>query len=271
MVVARGEVHCVGAERCLGGRRCRTDGDERLALVEAAECSEERLEGLQRELEAESAALRSLAGRLSQGRAKAATRLGTAVTTELSELNMADAEFRIPLVSAGDDLERRAEIEVWLPHLPPTTPIWVSHLAPEVFHAVAADHPERPFRIRVGTALWHGIPRGEFVHLGAEVVQTRPARAGDLAGYHRSRVPFDGTLVSIGAGVAAGIALLQSDDPARRSPFHFARTRLHLLEPPHMHTSIAVVPTGAPCPVMGDLVDVQRPLLATTPDELVWL
>ena len=179
--------------------------------------------------------------------------------------------FALHLPLAGDDLERRAEIEAWLPHLPPTTPIWVSHLAPEVFHAVAADHPERPFRIRVGTALWHGIPRGEFVHLGAEVVQTRPARAGDLAGYHRSRVPFDGTLVSIGAGVAAGIALLQSDDPARRSPFHFARTRLHLLEPPHMHTSIAVVPTGAPCPVVGDLVDVQRPLLATTPDELVWL
>ena len=70
------------------------------------ERSEERLEGLQRELEAESATLRSLAGRLSQGRAKAATRLGAAVTTELRELNMADAEFRIPLVSAGDDLER---------------------------------------------------------------------------------------------------------------------------------------------------------------------
>ena len=31
--------------------------------------------------------------------------------------------FALHLPLAGDDLERRAEIEAWLPHLPPTTPI----------------------------------------------------------------------------------------------------------------------------------------------------
>lgn len=179
--------------------------------------------------------------------------------------------FALHLPLAGGDDDRRAEIEAWLPRLPTGVPLWVSHLAPQSFHALVADHPDRTFRIRVGTALWHGIPRGDFLHLGAEVVQTRPARRGELAGYHRSTVPFDGTLVAIGAGVAAGIAQLQSDDPMRRSPFHFARTRLQLLEAPHMHTSIAVVPEGAPCPRVGELVDVQRPLLATTADEIVWL
>lgn len=179
--------------------------------------------------------------------------------------------FALHLPLAGDDGARRAEIEAWLPLLPTDVPLWVSHLSPESFHALAADHPDRRFRIRVGTALWHGVPRGDFVHLGAEVVQTRPVHRGEVAGYHRSPVPFDGTLVAIGAGVSAGIAPLQHDDPQRRSPFHFARTRLQLLEPPHMHTSLVVVPNGQPCPAVGDQVDVQRPLLATTPDEIVWL
>jgi hypothetical protein len=31
------------------------------------------------------------------------------------------------------------------------------------------------------------------------------------------------------------------------------------------------VPTGDPLPVIGDRVDVQRPLLGTTVDELVWV
>lgn len=177
--------------------------------------------------------------------------------------------LHLPL--AGDDRERRAEIDAWLPRLPDGVPLWVSHLTPDSFHALVADHPERPFRIRVGTALWHGVPRGDFLHLGADVLQTRPVRRGEVAGYHRTTVPVDGTLVAIGAGVASGIALLQSDDPARRSPFHFARTRLQLLEAPHMHTSLAVVPEGQPCPAVGELVDVQRPLLATTPDHTVWL
>ena len=38
----------------------------------------------------------------------------------------------------------------------------------------------------------------------------------------------------VGAGTAHGVQPL--DDG--RSPFHFARQRLALLEPPHMHTSM---------------------------------
>ena len=52
----------------------------------------------------------------------------------------------------------------------------------------------------------------------------------------------------IGAGTAHGVHPL--DDG--RSPFHFARRRLALLEPPHMHTSMVVVPAGEPGPEEGD-------------------
>ena len=70
----------------------------------------------------------------------------------------------------------------------------------------------------------------------------------------------------IGAGTAHGIHPL--DDG--RSPFHFARRRLALLEPPHMHTSMVVVPDDEPAPKPGDIVDVQRPLIATSVDEVRW-
>ena len=70
----------------------------------------------------------------------------------------------------------------------------------------------------------------------------------------------------IGAGSANGVAPLPGD----ASPFHFSRTRMALVEPPHMHTSMVIVPSGHPCPRVGDWVDLQRPLTLTTIDELLW-
>lgn len=180
------------------------------------------------------------------------------------------AGFGIHLPLAGGDGARRAEVDAWMPLLPPTAEVWVSHLRPDTFHALSAAHPARRFRIRVGTALWHGTPRGHFLHLTADVVQTQQVRAGETAGYLQTAVPFDATLVAIGAGSANGIALLDDADPTRRSPFHFQRQRLALLERPHMHTSLAVVPVGQRCPRVGDWVDVQRPLISTAVDELLW-
>ena len=37
-----------------------------------------------------------------------------------------------------------------------------------------------------------------------------------------------------------------------------------------MHTSILFVPSGAPCPAIGDVVDVQRPLTTVSVDEVIW-
>jgi hypothetical protein len=44
-----------------------------------------------------------------------------------------------------------------------------------------------------------------------------------------------------------------------------------MLEPPHMHTSMVFVPLGDPCPVIGERVDVQRPLITTLIDEVEWV
>ena len=179
--------------------------------------------------------------------------------------------YAIHLPLAGTDDQRCAEVEAWLRHLPADgLPLWVSHLAPATVQQLAEAHPDRPIRIRVGTALWHGAPRGDFLHLDAPVLHTEPIAAGERAGYRATPAPADGTLVCIGAGSAHGVTLLDHDDPARRSPFHFGRHRLVALERPHMHTTMCVVPAGNPCPQVGDWVDVQQPLIHVHPDEIDW-
>lgn len=178
--------------------------------------------------------------------------------------------FALHLPLAGDDTSRRAEIDAWLPHLPADAEVWVSHLTPASFHAVQTAHPDHRWAVRVGSALWHSIPKGEFLHLSADVLQVATAAAGDAVGYRHTPMPFDGHVVAIGAGTAHGVAPLDSTDAARRSPFHFRRTRLGLLEAPHMHTSLVAVPLGSTCPTVGDRVDVQRPLTTTVADEIEW-
>ena len=176
--------------------------------------------------------------------------------------------LHLPL--AGDDSARRAEIEAWLPHLPPSVPMWVSHLGPSAFHALRDSHPDRPWSVRVGTRLWHGLPKGDFLHLSADVLHVAHVAAGEPVGYRQVPMPFDGRVVSVGAGTSHGVAPLDHPEPTSRSPFHFRRTRLALVEPPHMHTSLVAVPHDAPCPAVGDRVDVQRPLTTTIADEIEW-
>lgn len=178
--------------------------------------------------------------------------------------------FGLHLPLAGDDAARLAEVEAWLPHVPPNSSVWVSHLDHASFAALRAAHPDRRFLVRIGTELWHGVPRGGFLHLSADVLHTQRVRAGETAGYFHTLVPVDGTLVAVGAGSTNGVTHLTDADPARRSPFHFARQRLPLLERPHMHTSMVVVPNGQPCPQVGERLDVQCPLITTSIDELEW-
>ena len=176
--------------------------------------------------------------------------------------------LHLPL--AGGDDDRLREVEAWLRHLEVDVPLWLSHLTPDSFAELSRRHPDRRFRIRVGTAIWHGVPRADFLHLDAEVLSIRTVRRGEVAGYHATPVPFDGTLVAVGAGTAHGVAPLDHEDPARRSPFHFGRRRLTMLERPHMHTTLLVVAPDQPTPEVGDRVDLQRPLVSTLADELVW-
>ncbi len=120
-----------------------------------------------------------------------------------------------------------------------------------------------PIRHRIGTRLWLGDK--SFLHLGADVIDTRPVTAGQPVGYRQVPAPGDGTIVMVSAGTAHGVYPL--DDG--RSPFHFARQRLALIEPPHMHTSMLFAASSAPAPEPGDVVDVQRPLTQTWVDQVV--
>ena len=163
---------------------------------------------------------------------------------------------------AGSDEDRLGFITEQLPSIDPSLDVWLSHLSPGAYELLPDSHR---YKLRVGTYLWHGDR--EAIRLEADVLATRPAEAGTTAGYQLSRIERDATIVMIGAGSAAGVAPL----PDGRSPFHFARKRLQLLEPPHMHTSMALVPFGDPCPLIGDWVDLQRPLTMTAADELRWI
>lgn len=162
---------------------------------------------------------------------------------------------------AGDDDAHRADIVRHLPDIDPSLDVWVSHLAPTTYETLPTSHR---YKLRLGTYLWHGDR--EALELRADVLDTRGVLAGQTAGYRLTQVPGDGTLVMVGAGSVNGVAAL----PDGRSPFHYDRQRLPMLEPPHMHTSMVFVPDGAACPATGDWVDLQRPLITTTVDQLVW-
>jgi alanine racemase len=177
----------------------------------------------------------------------------------------------IHLPLAGDDADRAGEVERWVAMLDgrhrradDRPNLWVSHLGPDAHAALGEKWPNWSFPIRLGTTLWHGDK--SMLHLDADVVDVHAVSGGSVAGYHRTRVTADGTLVVIGAGSAQGVTVL--DDG--RSPFHFQHRRLALLERPHMHTSMVFVPTGEPCPAIGDVVDVQKPLTMVAVDELTW-
>ena len=163
---------------------------------------------------------------------------------------------------AGDDDARRAHIVEQLTHIDPSLDVWVSHLSPATYESLPTSHR---YKLRSGTYLWHGDRAA--LRLEADVLEVRPVTAGTRAGYRLTEVPGDGALVMVGAGSAGGVTALTDG----RSPYHFQRQRIDLLEPPHMHTSMLFVPAGQPCPSVGDWVDLQRPLISTHADELRWI
>lgn len=163
---------------------------------------------------------------------------------------------------AGTDTDRAGQIVAALPDIDPALHVWVSHLSAGAYAALPDSHE---YRLRIGTALWHGDKSA--LHLDADVLNVRSVESGETAGYQQAAVPCSGHLVMIGAGTANGVTPLADG----RSPFHFGRKRMALHEPPHMHTSMGFVPAGEPIPEIGAWVDVQRPLHMTAVDEYRWL
>src|SRR3954468_3212216 len=187
------------------------------------------------------------------------------VVASAAAANLELVGYALHLPLAGSQSQHVAEVDTWLDAVHGSQPFWLSHLSPRSYGDLRARHPDRQFRLRLGTALWHGDK--SFLQLTADVLAVHPVRAGDCAGYQLTEVPGDGQLVLVSAGSAHGVAAL----PNGASPFHFARTRLAMLEPPHMHTSMVFVPEGQQCPGLGDRVDVQRPLISTLVDRIDWI
>ena len=186
------------------------------------------------------------------------------LTEEARRLGLDVRGFSIHPPRSGSSSDHAVEIERLLDRLEPGVPVWVSHVDATDFARLRERHPTRDWFLRLGTELWHGDK--SLLHLGADVLDVRPVVAGESAGYRSEPIPHDGTLVMVGCGSAHGISPL----PDGSSPFHHARHRMNLVEPPHMHTSMCLVVRGNPVPAIGETVDVQRPLITTRPDVIRW-
>lgn len=163
----------------------------------------------------------------------------------------------------GGEERRLDEARDWLDEIDADLPLHVSHLSAESAAALRRDHPRRDVVVRLGTALWLGDK--STMRLSADVLDVHRGASG-RAGYRLAEVPDGSAIVLAGAGTSHGAYPL--DDG--RSPFHFARRRLPLIEPPHMHTSMLVVADGGPCPEPGEPLDVQVPLTRSHPDVVEW-
>jgi alanine racemase len=164
-----------------------------------------------------------------------------------------------PLVGTDDD--HADEVALLAASLPSDLPIFASHIGAAAARLRA--RLQHRVVVRTGTSLWLGDK--STVTLQADVLAVRSLSAGSVAGYRGSRVDNESQLVMVGCGSSHGVTAL--DDG--RSPFHFAKQRLSMLEAPHMHTTMLVT-TNQPYPRVGDWVDVQQPMTRVTPDVTVW-
>jgi alanine racemase len=167
--------------------------------------------------------------------------------------------LHLPLV--GSEEQRANEAITVASQLADDLPIHVSHIGTGIDAIrIAVNHT---VVARAGTRLWLGDK--SMLSLHADCIAVRPARSGTHAGYRHTAITRDGHLVMVGCGSSHGVAPL--DDG--RSPFHFARHRLDMLEAPHMHTTMLIV-GDQPLPSEGDWVDVQQPMTRVHPDVIDW-
>jgi alanine racemase len=164
----------------------------------------------------------------------------------------------------GDMSLHLDDITKWLDKLPIDAPVYVSHLDVATYERLCTAHTDRTFRVRLGTKLWHGDK--SMMHLTADILGAHSLEAGERAGYRLTQTTGSGQVVLVGAGSAHGVLPLEDG----RSPFHYQRSRLNLLEPPHMHTSMLFVARGRAIPAVGEWIDVQRPLTQVQVDLLQW-
>ena len=189
----------------------------------------------------------------------------TALVRDIASAGLTVHGYAIHPPLAGDDRVRLKDITDWLPRINPDIPVYVSHLSPEAYAHLRSSFADRTFRYRSGTQLWLGDK--SMMQLSADVLGHHPVEPGQTAGYRQVPITSPGEIVMVGCGSAHGVGILSEG----RSPFHYQRQRLNLLEPPHMHTSMLFVARGRPIPPVGEWIDVQQALTQVQVDVLQWL
>ena len=178
------------------------------------------------------------------------------------------AALHLPL--AGDDARPVAEIEAWLAAAAGELDLSVSHLSP----ALRSPRCRPPTRIagcalRVGTALWHGDK--SFLHLGADVLDVQPLDGAAPRRLPRARrragATRHGTLVARSAP-APPTGSRRSMTVAARSTSPAVAWRCSSRR---TCTRRCARRRRQPVPGVGDIVDVQRPLITTQADDWRWM
>ncbi len=180
-----------------------------------------------------------------------------------TRLNVHGYSIHPPLQS--EMKSRVKEIVTWAQHLSAETPLYLSHLDSSAYATLCQMLPDRKLKIRMGTELWHGDK--SMMRLSTDIIDHHSVEPGETAGYKQIPISSPGEVVMVGAGTAHGVSLLENG----RSPYHYQRQRLNLLEPPHMHTSMLLVARGRPIPAIGEWIDLQQPLTRIQVDLLQWV
>jgi alanine racemase len=165
----------------------------------------------------------------------------------------------------GTPKSHAAEIDNIISGVESDLPWFVSHVDAENLVDLRKKYANKTIRVRSGTQLWLGDK--SMFELNADVLDARLVKSGAVVGYRNITLHQDGTLVMIGAGTSHGVQLVG----AELSPFHYNSTRLNLVEPSHMHTSMVFVPANQTAPKTGDTIDVQQPLTRVYPDIVSWI
>ncbi|SDB92315.1 Alanine racemase [Raineyella antarctica] len=186
-------------------------------------------------------------------------------------------------VAEARELSRKAveayRAPLWLSHIPSTT-------AQEISAELTAPGEDLPVRLRVGTALWLGA-RSAY-RTTASVLDVHEVKRGDRIGYHQHRAPGDGWVVVLSGGTAHGIGMeaptsgstvrakaisvatgaLEAAGRAL-SPYTIDGRKRMFVEPPHMQSSMVLVPSSAQPPTVGDEVPVEVRMTTAAFDEVV--
>lgn len=161
-------------------------------------------------------------------------------------------------------------------------PLWLSHFPAQ---AVTRLPDVAPVRLRTGTRLWLGAPATRSTT--ATVLDVHPVRRGDLAGYRRRRVPHDGWVLVIAGGTSHGVGMeapTSASTPRQRavslfsgglaatghalSPYTVDGKKRWFVEPPHMQSSLVLLPAAATPPTIGDDVTVELRLTTAQVDQI---